>query len=147
MYSDANVKFNKYPNIHKIICKRKVHDKVYTAVATCHPNDYDFENELTGEHYAYVRTLIKEMRVHREEIKAELKALNHLYNILEQNDDVSKKSIECYMIRRQIKLKERDLQEIKDLIVDTQTNLRMTIESKDKLYNALRKQRAAESTT
>lgn len=142
MYSDANVKFESFPNVHTITCKRKVHDKIYRGIAKCHPNDYDFENELTGQHYAFVRTLIKEMREQREEIKAELKALNHVYDILNQNNKVSKKSIECYTIRRQIKLKERDLQDIKDLINETQKNLRLTINNKDKLYNAIRKQRS-----
>jgi len=146
MFSDTNVKFIQQPDLHCTTCNRKVHDKVYTGMAKCHPNDYDFENELTGQHYAYVRSLLSEMRAQRDTLKAELKSLNHLYDILAQNDKVSKRSIECYTIRRQIKLKERDLQDMKDLIKETQSNLRNTINTKDKLYNVIRKQRAESAT-
>lgn len=141
MYSDSNVKFKHLDHIHVTLCKRRVHDKVYMGKARCHPADYDFESKLVGEHYAYMRSLLAEMRAHRNDLLAELRALNHVYDILLQNNNVSKQSIECYTLRRQIKLKERDLAEVRALIKDTNINLRETIQEKDKLYVKLREKR------
>ena len=77
--------------------------------------------------------------------KPELKALKHLYNILEQNPRVHYDSIECYTIRRQMKLLERDIDDTKQLIRTTKKDMRDMIAAKDAFYNTVRAMRKKES--
>ena len=139
--TDKHTKFIHSPDGHITICRRRVHNTVYEGVAKCHPEDYDFESKLVGEHYAYMRALIKEMADRRDAKRDELRALNHLYNILEQNDKVDKESIECYTIRRQIKNIEDEIKDLRELIKITKLELRATIVAKDTYYREVRKRR------
>ena len=137
--SDSKITFSYYPELHKTVCKRNVHNKIYIGISQCHPHDYDFENKLTGEHYAYTRSMLKEMCAVRDEYKTQLKALKHLYNIYEQNCDCN--SSESYYLRRQMQIIQRDIDEMKSLISMTRNDLRNTIAEKDKLYDKLRSKR------
>lgn len=144
MMSDPKITFTYDPELHKTVCTRNVHNKIYIGISQCHPHDYDFENKLTGQHYAYTRSMIKEMCQLRDEYKIQLKTLKHLYNIYEQNcGDCS--SSECYYLRRQMQLVQRDIDEMKGLIREARENLRITIAEKDKLYDKLRSQRLQRS--
>lgn len=138
MINSCKTKFKHFENLHKIVCKRRVKDKIYTGVATCHPEDYDFESNLVGEHYAYVRSLIDEMCHDRDEYLAQLKILRHIYDIYEQNPAINYDSHECYILRRQIRILEEDIAEIRVLIKETKANLRNLISEKDKMYNKMR---------
>ena len=141
MITDAKITFDYDPELHRTTCKRTVHNKIYIGTAQCHPHDYDFENTLTGQHYAYTRSMLKEMCDRRDEYKIQLKTLKHLYNIFEQNcGDCS--SSECYYLRQQMKYVQRDIEEMKDLIKETRHDLRSTIAEKDRLYSKLREKRA-----
>ena len=141
MMTDPKITFTYDPELHKTTCQRAVHNKIYVGVAQCHPHDYDFENKLTGQHYAYTRSMIKEMCQLRDEYKAQLKILMHLYNIYEQSPNIDLGSEECYYLRRQIQHLERDIAEMKRLIGETRGDLRSTIAEKDKLYAKLRASR------
>ena len=141
MMTDPKITFTYDPELHKTTCQRAVHNKIYVGVAQCHPHDYDFENKLTGQHYAYTRSMIKEMCQLRDEYKAQLKILMHLYNIYEQSPNIDLGSEECYYLRRQIQHLERDIAEMKQLIGETRGDLRSTIAEKDKLYAKLRASR------
>lgn len=153
MINDAKTKFFYDPETHTTTCRRKSHNRFYVGSSRCHPNDYDFESKLVGEHYAYTRSMIQELAEIKKTRFAELKALKHLYNILEQNPRVHYDSIECYTIRRQIMLLERDIADIKALIIETKQDMRDLMAKKDDFYNrvrALRKKEAdcaAESKT
>lgn len=139
MLNDSlHTKFTYDPDSHITTCKRNIHNKVYVGSAKCHPNDYDFESKLVGEHFAYTRSMISELCANRDELNAELKIVKHLYNILEQNPRVHYDSVECFIIRRQIKLLERDIAEIRDLIKETRLSMKTIINEKDQLYNQLR---------
>lgn len=138
MMNDTKITFAYDPELHKTTCTRAVHNKFYIGTAQCHPHDYDFENKLTGQHYAYTRSMLREMAQYRDEYKAQLKILKHLYNIYEQNPAISMDSEECYYLRRQIQVLERNVNDMKSLISETRSNLRNTIEEKDKLYAKLR---------
>ena len=141
MITDAKITFDYDPDLHRTTCKRSVHNKIYIGTAQCHPHDYDFENTLTGQHYAYTRSMLKEMCDRRDEYKIQLKTLKHLYNIFEQNcGDCS--SSECYYIRQQMKYVQRDIEEMKELIKETRNDLRSTIAEKDRLYSKLREKRS-----
>lgn len=143
MMTDPKITFTYDPELHKTICRRVVHNKIYIGMAQCHPHDYDFENKLTGQHYAYTRSMIKEMCQLRDEYKSQLKILKHLYNIYEQNPNIDLHSEECYYLRRQIQSVERNIHEMKQLISETKGDLRRTIIEKDKLYAKLRASRTS----
>ena len=138
MINDTRMKFSYDPETHTTYCRRRSHNKSYVGEAKCHPSDYDFESKLVGEHYAYTRSMIQELCENRDNLTSELKALKHLYNILEQNPRVHYDSIECYTIRRQIKLLERDIADTKQLIRFTKKDMREMIAEKDTFYNKIR---------
>lgn len=140
MITDPKITFDYDPKLHRTTCRRLVHNKLYVGTAQCHPHDYDFENKLTGQHYAYTRSMLKEMCDRRDEYRIQLKTLKHLYNIFEQNcGDCS--SSECYYLRKQIQYVQRDIDEMKYLIRSTRNDLRTTISEKDRLYTKLRESR------
>lgn len=145
MLTDTHVKFSYDTDKHLTTCTRNIHNKLYIGQSQCHPHDYDFESKLVGEHYAYTRSMIREMCSIRDEYKTQLKMLKHVYNIYEQNSNIDINSPECAVIRRQMRLLERDITEIKELITETRTNLRTTMLEKDKLYAKLRAKRASDS--
>ena len=145
MLTDTHVKFSYDTDKHITTCTRSVHNKIYIGHSQCHPHDYDFESKLVGQHYAYTRSMIREMCALRDEYKVQLKTLKHVYNIFEQNPSVDKNSIECMTMRRQMRLLERDIDEMKDLISATRKDLRTTMVEKDKLYDKLRAKRASSS--
>ena len=141
MITDPKITFDYDPDAHRTTCTRLVHNKIYIGTAQCHPHDYDFENKLTGQHYAYTRSMLKEMCDKRDEYKIQLKTLKHLYNIFEQNcGDCS--SSECYYLRKQMQYVQRDIDEMKFLIRSTRDDLRTTISEEDRLYSKLRESRA-----
>jgi len=147
MMTDSKITFTYDPELHKTICQRAVHNKIYIGTAQCHPHDYDFENKLTGQHYAYTRSMIKEMCQLRDEYKIQLKALKHLYNIYEQSPNIDiYNSEECYYLRRQMQVVQRDIDEMKELISATRGDLRTTIAEKDKLYAKLRSARSSSNS-
>lgn len=145
MINDTRTKFSYDPETHTTTCKRVSHNKSYIGKAKCHPNDYEFESKLVGEHYAYTRSMVQELCENRDALVAELKALKHLYNILEQNPRVHYDSIECYTIRRQMKLLERDIADTKHLIHFTKKDMREMIAEKDAFYSKVRALRKKEN--
>lgn len=146
MINDTRTKFSYDPETHTTTCKRRSRNKSYIGESRCHPNDYEFESKLVGEHYAYTRSMIQELCENRDALIAELKALKHLYNILEQNPRVHYDSIECYTIRRQMKLLERDIGDTKQLIRYTKKDMREMIAEKDAFYNKVRALRKKEQS-
>jgi len=66
---------------------------------------------------------------------------------MEQNKNVRLESEECYILRRQITVTERDLQELRDLIRAMRKDLRNTIEGRDKMYARLREIRREQNVS
>jgi len=146
MITDTHVKFTYDKDKHLTTCTRNVHNKFYIGQSQCHPHDYDFESQLVGQHYAYTRSMIREMCTIRDDYKSQLKMLKHVYNIYEQNSEINLDSLECMVMRRQMRLLERDIDEMKQLISETRRDLRITMQEKDKLYEKLRAKRASGSS-
>ena len=142
--SKTNIQFSYDPETHTTKCVRKIKNRTYTGKAICHPNDYDFETTLVGQHYAYTRSMIMELCDKRNELLVEIRTLKHIKNIFEQNANVNDESTESYMIRRQIKLAEERLAETKAIIGTTRRLLRETIADKDKFYSKVRTLRKRE---
>lgn len=132
---------------HMTICERVAKNKTYKGISRCHPNDWDFESELLGQHYSYTRSIIQELCTKRDEARAQLKAMIHLYSILEQNLDVNLESVECYTVRRQIKILERDIKDYQFEIRSLRDELRDMIARKDKFYKQVRERRVKQNAS
>lgn len=145
MISDKKTEFTYNDITHTTYCTRHTKRGKFTGRAQCHPNDYDFESKLLGQHYAYTRSMLQELCESRDELRAQLKGLNRLYSVLKYNPRVDPESTECYIVRRQIKLMERDLEEVRALIKATREELCNYIETKDKFYKKVREERKKSS--
>lgn len=129
------------PENHITTCVRTVKNKTYVGTSKCHPHDWDFESKLVGEHYAYVRSVIHEAAEDRDAARNELKALYHMYSLYNHSSKINLKSYECYLLRRQIKAKEKEISHLRDVIKTAKANLRATIAAKDVFYNTVREGR------
>lgn len=125
------------------ICTIKLKNNItFTGIAKCHPNDEDMLSNRVGEEISYHRALINVMLYERDcIIKPELMALKHLYASISNSKKFNPKGYETKMLRRQIKIKEVDLKEMKALIEDGRKILRQYINDKEKLYQKIRKKR------
>lgn len=124
------------------VCDRIIHNRLYRGISKCHPNDYGFESKLVGEHYAYVRSVIKEMRCKRDELQSQLKVLIHLNSVFEQNekiaeDELNDRNEAGYLLRKQIHVLERDLNNVRQLIKETKEDLKEQMQKRDELHARL----------
>lgn len=133
--------FNYDPETHTTTCFRRVKDTIFIGKAKCHPSDYDFESKLVGEHYAYMRSVIKELQLNKEEYKQQLKILKHVYTLFEQNSEVDLTSKECYYVKRQIENVKEQIDFCKNMIQTIKDGLKDTMKKKDDLYAKLRAKR------
>ena len=111
------------------------------GIAKCHPDDYDFGNELTGCHIATQRALIKALKLQKIDLKSQLFALNQLYYSMKHSQKFNEKSYENKMLQRQINLIKNDLNAINQKIAEEQDNLKNYINEKDKFYVQIREMR------
>lgn len=116
--------------------------KQFVGVAKCHPDDKDMMNANTGYEIATRRASIQAYRYHRDMLKSQLEALNQLYYSMNKSKRFNPKSYENIMLQRQINLIKTDLDTIKEMLVETQNNLKEYIKLKDDFYVAIRKNRA-----
>lgn len=99
----------------------------------------DMASERTGLFIAEGRAIIKRYKhIKNNELKPALTALKHLYCLLQQNKETNEKSYECYMIRRQIRIKEEELAVIELEIATEEQYLKEYITQKDNLYKRIR---------
>lgn len=134
--------FNYDKNTHTTTCIRKFKGQQYIGVAKCHPNDYPFENKLTGEYYAYMRSVVKELQQKKYGARQQLRALKHLQNLFDQNERVSSGSKEYSLLKRQISAVEEEISFIRATIDTIKKNIISSIQEKDKLYAKLSAMRA-----
>lgn len=116
---------------------------IFLGTAQCHPDDKDFISEKTGMLIAEERAFIKSLQHYKNnEIKPELKALNQLYYSIKHSKKYNPKSYEAKMLKRQIKIKEMDLQEVKEMIYTHKGYINKFIADKDEFYERVRNNRA-----
>ena len=116
----------------------------FVGVAKCHPTDDDFGNSYTGSHIACERSVIKYLKsVLRDELQPGLAALKQLYYSINKSKNYNPKSYESIMLRRQIRMKEDDIEFIKQELADREQRLKVYIAEKDMFYQKTRKSRAA----
>lgn len=118
----------------------------FVGKAYCNSKDSDMASERTGLYIAELRANLKLLRFLRDIIiPNRLQSLYQFYYSINHSKQFNPKSYEAKMLHRQIKLNEKDLEEIKDTIVIIKSTLKEYIDAKDKVYNLLRKHRAAKS--
>ena len=111
---------------------------VFYGSAFCHDDDEDFQSEKTGCTIALGRATIDYLRWYRDQLRTEIKTLRHFYSIIEQAKDFDGKAKIPRMLRRQIRLKEEELDLVRNEIVIEQKDLKQFIEDKDLFYRRMR---------
>lgn len=119
----------------------KVTDRYYTGVAFCHQDDLDMCSEHTGQEIAYRRAEIQLLQQCRSDVKFELKSLKQLFYSINMSKYYNSKSYENRAIRRQIKIKESELEGLTNAVYDRKEALKQFIDSKDEFYKAIRANR------
>lgn len=115
-------------------------NQVFIGEAVCHDDDMDFASERTGCYIAEGRAIIKKYQhMKNNEIKPALKALKHAYEILKQSTKCNARSHEMRIIRRQIKIKEKELADINTIIKMEKQYLSDYLKNKEIIYTRLRK--------
>lgn len=121
-------------------------NKTYCGGALCHPDDADMMSERTGQEIAYRRAEIAALRGFRDEIKLELSSLKQLFYSINRSKYYDPKHYEARMLNRQIKMKESDLEIVKNHIKIKSEELRKYINEKDEFYKTVRHNREVGKT-
>ena len=117
----------------------KYNNQKFKGEAVCHPEDKDFESSRVGLTIAESRANIQVLRHIREnELKPQLKALNHLYANMKTSTYYNPASYEAKMVRSQIRAIEKELAIINNEINDERRFIKDYIDGKDKMYKRLR---------
>ena len=118
--------------------------KEITGISQCHPDDGDMKNEFTGLAIAEYRALIKLGKfIRANELRPQLKILNHLYATMSQRKDFDKKEPNAKLVWRQIKMLEKEISETSRTIALLQTRLLDYIDTKENFYKKVRQHRAS----
>ena len=136
-------KFEWYEEHRQAICTLYTEYGEFTGVASCHPDDQDMMSEKVGCEIAYSRAAIESLKYERDcIIKPSLKALKQLYGSIKHSKKFNPKSYEAKMIWRQIRNWEFDLATINKMIATERTILNDYIQTKELLYQKLRRSRS-----
>lgn len=141
MMNNENIELHNIDD-NTIECTIRYNNFIARGTAKCHPDDEDMKNNHTGCEIAMRRASIQLYRYHRDTLKAQLQALNQLYYSMNKSKNFNEQSYENKMLQRQINLIKTDLDTIKEMIVETQENLRIYIKQKDDFYTTIRANRA-----
>ena len=118
----------------------------FVGIATCHDDDKDMCNKLTGQTIAEYRALIQVYQYKRNcELRPQLKALKQLYYSMNTSKQYNKKSYEARMLYRHITMIEEELQAVREEIATLRKRLNNYIIKKEKFYQSVRKGRAAKT--
>lgn len=142
-----NLKFDFDEEDGSTCCEILYDNKEFYSFAFCSPEDMDMLSKKTGQEIAFRRASIEVMRYERECLKLELKGLNSLYYSIKHSQKYNPKSYEACMLRRQIKMRESDIAQLKEDIKTTKEYIDFYIKQKDDFYKktrALRKQEELE---
>ena len=123
------------------ILKSANSSREFIGEARCHPDDADMMNEKTGNEIAFRRAKIQAIRGYRDELKAQLRALNQLYFSMNKSKRFNEKSYENRMLQRQIRMTNFDLATIREDLATEEQNLREYIAKKEDFYQHIRKNR------
>lgn len=114
----------------------------YVGTAHVHPEDEDMKSELVGCEIAEYRANIELMKDYLvNELEPGLAALKQLYYSMKHSSQFSPKGYEAKMLYRQIRLKEEDIEFIKQEIAKIKQFIKYYINRKDQNYQHIRKKR------
>ena len=115
-------------------------NNIFVGTAFCHEDDADMASERTGLFIAEGRAIIKRYQhIKNNQLKPAIQILKHLENNLRQSKYFNEKSHDFIMLRRQIRIKEEELDVIEQQIAMEKQGLKDYIAQKDKLYTKIRK--------
>lgn len=130
-----------HENTGTMVCSVEYHNKIYTGLAECHPNDEDMKSKKVGAYLAELRANRKFLQAQKNEIKIKLAALNQLYYSMKHSTHFNPKSYEAKMLFRQIRGAEDDLDIVIKMIADNRIEEQRYINVKDEFYKQIRQNR------
>lgn len=125
------------------MCVISSKNKTYVGTAQCREEDRDMMSEKTGCEIAYRRAQINMLKSLRDELCIELKGLKKYYYIICNSKYYDEKNYMAVMLQRQIVMREEDLAELREMLLDVQENLKQYMNAKAKFYDMIRKRREA----
>lgn len=127
-------------------CNYRIGDKNFIGKAYCHSDDSDFKAKITGESISERRAKIKHLKYELNcNLRPGLAALKQLYFSVDRSKSYNKTDYLAKALVRQIKIKESEIDLLKDIIKDQEDSLKDYIDEKEKLYQRLRKMRDKEN--
>lgn len=119
----------------------------YEGKAVCHPEDFDFKNELTGLQIAHMRAVIAFGKDEKIRLEGKVKGLKQLEASINCSKHYDKKGYEATMLRRQIALAEEELRFCREDLMLLKQDLKGYLNSKATLYSELRKRRKQKASS
>lgn len=114
----------------------------FVGEAKCAEEDKDMKSQITGGQIAYHRALIKYyLYLKNEEILPALKVLKQFYNTINKSKNFNEKSYENKMLRRQIRMRETQLEITNNLLSIEKQELKDYLAAKEKLFKLMRRNR------
>ena len=127
-------------------CTYRTENREFIGKAYCHPDDFDFKAKITGESISERRAKIKYLKHELNcNLRPGLAALKQLYFSVDRSKFYNKTDYLAKALTRQIKIKESEIELLKDIIKDKEDSLKNYIDEKEKLYQRLRKMRDKEN--
>ena len=117
----------------------------FTGLAVCHPDDIDLCSQKTGYEIALRRARIEYLKFYRDTLKIQLGSLKQFYYSISHSKKFNSKSYEVKMLYKHIDRLEFDLNYARELISTERQELYNFINTKEKLYQKIRKLRINET--
>lgn len=138
---DLQYRWNEETNTAIVSCET-LNGEILSASAICHPDDADMCSRQTGNIIAEFRLLIKCHQYEKNNIlRPQLKILYHLKSIYERDPNYNEYSYENKMLRKQIRIVEKEIEDTKEDIENIRKELKDFIDCKDSFYRKVRKHR------
>ena len=125
-------------------CIIEYNNQKFGGYASCHPDDLPFISPLTGGYIAEGRANIKYYQhIKNNELYPQIKVLKHLLNTIENSKNYSPKDnmVIVKRIRKELNLKNIELEKIKNAIEAEKKNLKDYIIAKDNFHKKLGKKK------
>lgn len=123
------------------LCVIQDKNNFYYGTAQCSYEDQDMKSEKTGCEIAYRRASIKALKGKKQELMLELKGLKKYYYSINQNKSFNADSFESKRLIHHIKTLTNDIENLKQLIIEHQKELKDYLDKKAVFYKKIRQNR------
>lgn len=114
----------------------------FEGAAFCHPEDNDMCSKRTGEQISYHRAIIKSLQHERDNILIpQIKALEHAISLIKMKENAETPSDAFNILKRQLNNYRWQLITIRQLLIKERKELRNYIQTKEKMYQKIRRTR------